>query len=67
MDQIPASCDREKVLFSNFPGKQRFLCTRKVLILGLKAEKQLQNENHTEDLELQSWKKLMAKRQKTAL
>ena len=37
--------------FTNFAGKQRFLCTRKVLILGLKAEKQLQNENHTEDWE----------------
>ena len=49
LDQIPASCDCEKVLFSNFVGKQRFLCTRKVFILGLKAEKQLQNENHTED------------------
>ena len=52
LDQIPTSCDHEKVLLSNFAGKQRFLCTRKVLIVDLKAEKHLQNENHTEVWEL---------------
>ena len=36
----------------NFIDKRqnlRYLGIRKVLNLGLKAEKQLQNENHTED------------------
>ena len=51
LDQISTSCDRpcESAFFSNVAGKQR-----KVLILGLKAEKHLQNENHTEDWKLGS-------------
>ena len=39
---------------AKFVGKQNFLGTRKVLNLGLKAEKQLQNENHAEDWALGS-------------
>ena len=35
-------------------AKEHFLGIRKVLNLGLKAEKQLQNENHTEDWALGS-------------
>ena len=34
---------------SKFARKLHFLGIRKVLNLGLKAEKPLQNENHTED------------------
>ena len=34
---------------TNFTGNLHFLCIRKLLILGLKAEKQLRNKNHTED------------------
>ena len=32
-----------------FYWKEHFLCIRKWLILGLKAEKQLRNRNHTEE------------------
>ena len=39
---------------TNFAGKQYFLAIRKVLNLGLKAEKQLKNENLTEDWALGS-------------
>ena len=35
-------------------GEKHFLGIRKLLNLGLKAEKQLQNENHTEDWALGS-------------
>ena len=41
-------------LTTNFTAKLHFLRTRKVLNLGLKAEKPLQNENHTEDWALGS-------------
>ena len=36
-------------LTTNFTGKYHFLCIQKWLNLGLKAEKQLRNYNHTED------------------
>ena len=39
---------------SKFARKLHFLGIRKVLTLGFKAEKQLQNENHTEDWALGS-------------
>ena len=39
---------------SKFARKLHFLGIRKVLNLGLKAEKPLQNENNTEDLALGS-------------
>ena len=39
---------------SKFARKLHFLGIRKVLNLGLKAEKPLQNENHTEDWALGS-------------
>ena len=39
-------------LTTNFTGKEHFLCIRKWLILGLKAEKQLRNKKHTENWEL---------------
>ena len=39
---------------AKFARKWLFLDIRKVLNLGLKAEKQLQNENHTEDWALGS-------------
>ena len=42
-----------KKSFDNVHKKSRidleFLCIRKCLISGLKAEKQLRNKNHTED------------------
>ena len=39
---------------AKFAQKYHFLGIRKVLNLSLKAEKQLQNENHTEDWALGS-------------
>ena len=39
---------------TNFNRNSHFLGIRKVLNLGLKAEKLLQNENHTEDWALGS-------------
>ena len=39
---------------AKFAGKYHFLAIRKVLNLGLKAGKQLQNENHIEDWALGS-------------
>ena len=39
---------------AKFARKYHFLGIRKVLNLGFKAEKQLQNENHTEDWALGS-------------
>ena len=39
---------------AKFAQKYHFLGIRKVLNLGFKAEKQLQNENHTEDWALGS-------------
>ena len=39
---------------AKFAGKYLFLGIRKVLNFGFKAEKQLQNENHTEDWALGS-------------
>ena len=39
---------------TKFVRKWHFLAIRKVLNLGLKAGKQLQNENHTEDWALGS-------------
>ena len=44
----------------NFSGKVAYLDIRKGLYLGLKAEKQLQNENHTEDWALDSILVIMA-------
>ena len=39
---------------AKFAGKQHFLGIRKMLNLGLKAEKQFQNEKHIEDWALGS-------------
>ena len=36
-------------LTTNFTGKWHFLCIRKCLTSGLKAEQQLRNQNHTDD------------------
>ena len=33
---------------TNFTGNSHFICIRKLLILGFRAEKELRNKNHTE-------------------
>ena len=45
---------------SKFARKLHFLGIRKVLNLGLKAEKPLQNENHTEDWALGSHPRVLS-------
>ena len=42
-------CGKINEKTTNFTVNWHFLCIRKLLILGLKAEKQLRNKNHTED------------------
>ena len=51
---IPTINDKIHCQTAKFAGKLHFLGIRKVLNLGLKAERPLQNENHTEDWALGS-------------
>ena len=49
MDWILQAFTKIMTLTTNFTGKYHFLCIRKCLISGLKAEKLPRNQNHTED------------------
>ena len=55
------SVDKNNGTNGKFSRKVAFLCIRKCLITGLKAEKQLRNKNHTKDWALQGCAKIMRK------